>query len=186
MLLAVGIVDVLARRENLDRLGPAPHQLIQQPGMQPLFHVQHRSRLPFASVAYRLSIISSVARSQALAGLRINRDTFPSPQSVIGTEVYGPSYREDALYRERGGPRYQDLIGEPLIMKPGSIHRLLNIESKIDDTHENVGDSGNDGRSARRAQHQEQLPIFQNNGGCHGRERPLFGPMALAGPWISP
>ena len=36
MLLAVGVVDVLARAEDLNGLGPAAYQLIEQAGMQPL------------------------------------------------------------------------------------------------------------------------------------------------------
>ena len=38
--LAVGIVDVLTRRENLDRLHAAASQPIQNAGMQPLLHEQ--------------------------------------------------------------------------------------------------------------------------------------------------
>ena len=40
VLLAVGIVDVLARGENLDRLHSAARQPVQNAGMQPLFHEQ--------------------------------------------------------------------------------------------------------------------------------------------------
>ena len=36
--LAVGVIEMLTRRENLDRLHPAASQPIQDAGMQPLFH----------------------------------------------------------------------------------------------------------------------------------------------------
>ena len=39
MLLAIGIIKVLPRSENLDRLGSTTHKLIQQPWMQPLLDV---------------------------------------------------------------------------------------------------------------------------------------------------
>ena len=38
--LAVGVVEMLARGENLNRLHPAARQPIQNAGMQPLFDEQ--------------------------------------------------------------------------------------------------------------------------------------------------
>ena len=37
VLLAVGVVEMLARRENLNCLCAALHQPVEQAGMQPLF-----------------------------------------------------------------------------------------------------------------------------------------------------
>ena len=39
VLLAVGIVEMLARGKNFDGLRAAAHQSVQQAGVQPLFHV---------------------------------------------------------------------------------------------------------------------------------------------------
>jgi hypothetical protein len=39
MLLAVGVIEVLAGGEDFDRLCPAPHQTIQQARMEPLLDV---------------------------------------------------------------------------------------------------------------------------------------------------
>ena len=39
VLLAVGVVEMLARGKNLDRLGSRFHQLIEQAGMQPFLHI---------------------------------------------------------------------------------------------------------------------------------------------------
>src|SRR5579864_1706940 len=39
VLFAVGVVQVLPRPENLNRLGPTLDQFIQQAGMQPLFYI---------------------------------------------------------------------------------------------------------------------------------------------------
>ena len=50
MLLAVGIVDVLASSKNFNRLRSAAHQSVEQPWMQPLFDVQQVSKLLSACV----------------------------------------------------------------------------------------------------------------------------------------
>src|SRR5690348_11532733 len=42
MLLAVGVVQMLASRKDLDCLRAAAHQAVQQTGMQPLLHVNVR------------------------------------------------------------------------------------------------------------------------------------------------
>ena len=59
MLLAVGIVDVLARSKDLDRLRAAAHQPIQQAGMQPLFDVN--------KVEIALSMMGSVLLARIYA-----------------------------------------------------------------------------------------------------------------------
>jgi hypothetical protein len=38
VLLAVGVVEVLARAENFNGLSAAGNQLVEQAGMQPLLH----------------------------------------------------------------------------------------------------------------------------------------------------
>jgi hypothetical protein len=43
------------------------------------------------------------------------------------------------------------------MMKPGSVDRFLNIEREIDDAYQNVGDGGDDGGSAGRAENEEEL-----------------------------
>src|SRR5271169_1359850 len=127
---------------------------------------------PSASVTYRLPIIASVAGAEALAGFRVNHDALAiSPEMLdlelvsFGTENIHCIGRE-AVFDE-------NLIGEPLMMKPGRVDGFLNVERKIDDADEDVCDGGNDLGTAGRAENQKELAVFEHDGGCHGRERAL-------------
>ena len=68
-----------------------------------------------------------------------------------------------------------DLVGHPLIMEARRIHRLLNVQSVIHYAHQHIGNGSNDGGPAFCAEHQEELAVFQHDGGRHGRQRPLAG-----------
>ena len=63
MLLAVGVIQMLARAKNLDGLRAAAHQFVQQARMQPLFHVnvsgdclQHKYRSVRARIAGEVTL----------------------------------------------------------------------------------------------------------------------------------
>ena len=61
------------------------------------------------------------------------------------------------------------------MMQPRRIDRFLNVHPKIHHADQNIRNRGNDGRAARRAQHQKKLAVFQNNSRRHRGERPLGG-----------
>ncbi len=61
------------------------------------------------------------------------------------------------------------------MMKPGRIDGFLNIEREIDDADQDIGDSGDDGGAAGRAENQEELAVFEHDGRRHGGERTLAG-----------
>ena len=112
---------------------------------------------PSASVTYRLPVVSSVAGAESLAGFGVNHDALAiSPVSrgridsdlvSLGTQNIHCSGRE-AVFDE-------NLIGEPLMVKPGRIDRFLNIEAEIDDADQNVGNGGDDSGAAGRAENQK-------------------------------
>ena len=66
-----------------------------------------------------------------------------------------------------------DLVRQPLLVKARRVHRLLDVQSVIDHAHQHVGDGGDDGRSAGRAKHEEQLAVLQHDGRRHRRQRTL-------------
>src|ERR1700692_2864878 len=136
---------------------------------------------PSASVTYRLPVVASIARAEALAGFGVNHDAvsispkMPQRQLVsVGTKNIHCIGRE-AVFDE-------NLIGHPLMMKARRVDGLLNVESKVDDADENVGYGGDDRRSAGRSEHEEELAIFKNNRWSHGRKRALDGDNGVRGP----
>jgi hypothetical protein len=72
------------------------------------------------------------------------------------------------------------------MMKPGRVDRFLDIEGEIHNADEDVGDSGDDGGAAGRSENEEKLAVFDTMVGVMAESGRLPGPMALAGPWISP
>src|SRR5271156_4010169 len=109
---------------------------------------------PSASVTYRLPVVASVAGAEALAGLGVNHDALAvSPEMAhlqlvsLGTQKVHCIGRE-AVFDE-------NLIGEPLMMKPGCIDRFGNVEREIHHPHKDVGDGRDNSRTARRTHNQE-------------------------------
>src|SRR5260370_38123657 len=105
---------------------------------------------PSDSETYRLPIVASVAGGEALAGFWVNHDALAvSPKMLrvqlvsLGTQNIHCIGRE-AVFGE-------NLIGEPLMMKPGRIDRFLDVEREIDDVHEHVNYGGDDCGAASRA-----------------------------------
>ena len=61
------------------------------------------------------------------------------------------------------------------MMKPGRVDGFLNVEREIDHADQDIGDGGDDGGAAGRAENQEKLAVFQHDGRRHGGERALAG-----------
>ena len=91
--LAVRVVDMLAGRENFDRLGSGSYEAVEQAWVQALFHVkqgrdcfQHVGFLrsienltqpkPAPLKAERFSVVASVGGAQPFAGFWIDHDAF--------------------------------------------------------------------------------------------------------------
>src|SRR5260370_42315561 len=103
---------------------------------------------PSASVTYRLPVVASVAGAEALAGLRVNHDALAvSPEMLdvqlvsFGTQNIHCIGRE-AVFGE-------NLIGEPMMMKPGRVGGLGDVEGEIHDANDGGGE-GRDNRWATR------------------------------------
>src|SRR3984885_2636668 len=117
---------------------------------------------PLASVAYRLPVVASVARAQALAGFGINHDALavspemPNVQLVSFCSQNIHCIGRKAVFDE-------NLIGEPLMMKPWCIHRFLDIKLEIDHAHENVGHGCNDSWTAGRSDNQKELSVLEHD-----------------------
>src|SRR5579862_4542251 len=97
VLLAVGVVDVLAGGKNLNRLGAATRESVEQAGMQPLLHinicryrVQHKgsTSMPYSSVPDGQAVVAAIARPKALTRLGIDLDTLAvAPVAVFVQRV---------------------------------------------------------------------------------------------------
>src|SRR5216684_1260574 len=129
---------------------------------------------PSASVTYRLPVVTSVAGAEALAGFGVNHDALAvSPEMLdvqlvsFGTQNIHCIGREPVLD--------ENSIGEPLMMKPGRVDGFLDVEREIHDADENVGDGGDNGGAAGRAENQEEPAVFEHDSGRHGGERALAG-----------
>src|ERR1700686_1302074 len=125
---------------------------------------------PSASVSYRLPVVASVARAQALAGFGVNHDALSvSPKMAQRQLVSFGTQNIHCIGREAVFD--ENLIGHPLMMKPWCVDGFLNVEREIDDADEDVGDGGDDGGASGRAQDEEELAVFKNNGRSHRGER---------------
>src|SRR5437868_6705532 len=127
---------------------------------------------PSASVPYRLPIVASVAGAQALTGLRVNHDALavspkmPDRQLVSPGTPNIPSIGREAVFDE-------NLIGEPLMMKPRRVDSFLDIEGEIDNADQNVGNNCDDPGAAGRAENQKKFAVFQHDSRSHGGKRAL-------------
>src|ERR1700686_919165 len=140
---------------------------------------------PSASVAYRLPVVAAVARAEALAGFGVNHDAFSvSPKMPQRQLVSFGTKNIHCIGRE---PVFdENLIGHPLMMKPGRIDGFLDVEREIDDADEDVGDGGDDGGAAGRAENQGELAVFdpilsEDVGWRHCRERAFAGVYRIGG-----
>src|SRR5262249_29591624 len=61
-------------------------------------------------------------------------------------------------------------IRQPLIMKARQIYSLLDVESVIDDVHQNIRNRSDDRWAARGAKHEKELVIFRDDGRRHCRQ----------------
>ena len=64
-------------------------------------------------------------------------------------------------------------IRHPLMVKPGSVNRLLNIHPKIDDVDDHLEDRVDDRWAARASDREPYLAILQHDCGRHCRQRAL-------------
>src|SRR5208282_1430799 len=132
---------------------------------------------PAASVTHPLPVVASVAGAEALAGFGVNHYALAiSPKMLDVQLVSFGTQKIHCIGREAVFD--ENLIGEPLMMKPGRVDGFLDIEGEIHDADEDVGDSGDDGGAAGRSENEEELAVFesilsQDNGRGHGGERPL-------------
>src|SRR5258708_30611310 len=111
---------------------------------------------PSASVAYRLPIIASVAGAQALAGFRVNHDALAVSPKMFNVQLV-PFGTQNIHCIGREAVFDENLVREPLMMKPWGVDGFLDIKREIHDADENIGDGGNDCRAAGAAQNQEKL-----------------------------
>src|ERR1700686_5498712 len=129
---------------------------------------------PSASVTYRLPVVASVARAQALAGFRVNHDALAVSPKITGRQLVSPGTKNIHCIG-RKAVFDENLIGEPLMMKPGRVDGLLDIKREIDNADQNVGNNRDDPGAAGRAENQKELAVFKRNSRSHGRERALSG-----------
>src|SRR5580700_6833499 len=93
---------------------------------------------PSASVTYHFPVVASVAGAQALARLGVNHDALAvSPEMVHLQLVSFGTQKVHCIGREAVFD--ENLIGEPLMMKPGCVDRFLNVKREIDNTDDHVG-----------------------------------------------
>ena len=59
------------------------------------------------------------------------------------------------------------------MMEAWRVHRFLDVQTFFGCGKKDVGDRGDDARSARRSQHIAQLAIVENDGGRHRTQRPF-------------
>src|ERR1700689_1439132 len=103
---------------------------------------------PSASVAYRLPVVSSVARAEALASLGPDHDALPISPKMLDLELM-PHGTKNIHCIGRQAVLDENLIGKPLMMKPGDIDRCLNIEFEVDHIYQDIRNRGNDFCTAR-------------------------------------
>src|SRR5258706_11302087 len=124
---------------------------------------------PSASVAYRLPIIASVAGAQALAGSRVNHDALAVSPKMFNVQLV-PFGTQNIHCIGREALFDENLVREPLVMKPGGVDGFRDIKRKIHDADEDVGDCSDNRWAAGRAQNQEKLAIFEHDRRGHGGE----------------
>src|SRR5258708_21049868 len=135
---------------------------------------------PSASVAYRLPIIASVAGAQALAGSRVNHDALAVSPKMFNVQLV-PFGTQNIHCIGREALFDENLVGEPLLMKPGGVDGFRDIKRKIHDADEDVGDCSDNRWAAGRSENEEELAVFEpilpeDDRWRHGQERALTGP----------
>ena len=68
--------------------------------------------------------------------------------------------------REAGFQR--EFIGHVLVVEPGRVHCLLDVELAFGRGEKDVGDGGDDAGASGRAEDKAQTAIFKHDGGRHG------------------
>src|SRR5208282_2914530 len=125
---------------------------------------------PSASVTHRLPIVASVSGAEALAGFGVNHDALtvsPVCPGIINFEfVSFGAQNTHCIGRE--AVFHENLIGKPLMMKPGRVDGFLNIEGEIDDADQNVSNNCDDPGAAGRAENQKKFAALQHDSRCHG------------------
>src|SRR5271170_2926672 len=125
---------------------------------------------PSTSVTHRLPVVASVAGAEALAGLGVNHDALAVSPEMLDFQLMTLG-AQNIHCIGRKAVFDENLIGEPLMMKPGRVHGFLYIKREIHDSYEYVGHRGDDSRSAGRTKHEKELAVFEHNSRRHGRER---------------
>src|ERR1700686_3004088 len=135
---------------------------------------------PSASVSYRLPVVASVARAQALAGFGVNHDALSVSPKMAQRQLV-PFGTQNIHCIGREAVFDENLIGEPLMMKPGCVDSFLDIEGEIDNADQNVGNNCDDPGAAGRAENQKKFAVFQHDSRGHGGERALAGADGIGG-----
>jgi len=76
----------------------------------------------------------------------------------------------------------ENLIGEPLLMKPGRVDGFLNVKREIDDADKDVGYGGDDGGPPGEPRTRKSLPSLSTMVGVIAESGRLPGPMRWPGP----
>src|SRR5581483_2119101 len=100
-----------------------------------------------ASVTHCLSVISSVARAQQFSAPEIDHNTLRiAPGMAIHNLLSFSLQKTNRI--ERNPVLYHQTVRKPLVVKTKRIHRRLQVQPIVDDSHQNIRDGRDDGGTA--------------------------------------
>src|SRR4051794_36288041 len=120
-------------------------------------------------IAYCSTVISSVRTAQPLTCFLVYRDTFSIAPISGEIKLVSPVGKHPDGVRRESHSFHRNTVRQPLVVKPGRVHRLLNREPVINHSHQDIRNRGDNARTSRRAQHHEQLPVLHDNRRRHRR-----------------
>src|ERR1700722_15844912 len=118
-----------------------------------------------------------VLAAQNQACLGIDSNAFPiAPVVIVAVAaLYGVAHVPERVERlSRKARLHIHHIRQVLLVKARSIHRLLDIQTTIRRAQKDVGNRGDNARSARGTDHEANLVILQHNDGRHAGQRTLL------------
>ena len=82
--------------------------------------------------------------------------------------------QRDGVGRE-AMPLVEYLIGQPLVMEPGRVHRLLHIHPEVDDVQDGVEHGVDDGAPAGASGHHDEMAVLGDDRRRHAGEHSFAG-----------
>src|SRR5438132_1256795 len=103
--------------------------------------------------------------------------SFPGePRDIADRAWYaGPNYRAIAPLFHQARALVGDLVRQPLVVNARSLDGRLGSHPVIDDVEDRFEHRRDDARTARAAEHEENLAVLLHQGRGHRGERPLAG-----------